>query len=140
MVVIHRLLHENQPPKIHHASCWLVYPSSRAVPQYTVSSRLMFARHAIRTLARSHTTIHKGKTSIRRIVTISLSFRASKWIFFGNTSKKQRSYMHIHTHQQAGVYYALWLSEREWERAIELLFIFVHFAPAELTPVNCARE
>lgn len=94
-VVIHRLLHENQPPKIHHASCWSI-PAVAHIKQ-----RVMFVRHAIyvHSLARSHTTIHKGKTSIRRIVTISLSFRASKWIFFSAAPAKS-SYTCMHTHQQ----------------------------------------
>lgn len=42
--------------------------------------------------------------------------------FFGTSSKKQRSYMHIHTHQQR-VYYALALWERQ--RLSRFLFLFI---------------
>lgn len=63
---------------------------------------------------------------------------------FFSAAPAKSSYTCMHTHQQTtheSVLRAGLSAESESvEPAIELLFIFVHFAGTELTPVNCARE
>jgi hypothetical protein len=101
--------------KIHHASCWS--SSSSSSPTIYSQRQTDVRPTCYIALARTQPTIHKGKTSIRRIVTISLSFRASKWIFFPQLQQKAALiHAHTHTHQQTAASVCILRALRESER------------------------
>jgi len=122
--------------KIHHASCW---SSSSSSPTIYSQRQTDVRPTCYIALARTQPTIHKGKTSIRRIVTISLSFRASKWNFFPAAPAKSSAHTCTYTSADSSQSVCITSSERVRERAIELLFIFVHFARARQAELSTAR-
>jgi hypothetical protein len=95
--------------KIHHASCW---SSSSSSPTIYSQRQTDVRPTCYIALARTQPTIHKGKTSIRRIVTISLSFHASKWIFFPQLQQKA-ALIHAHTHRQTAARVCVLRAQRE---------------------------
>jgi hypothetical protein len=80
--------------------------------------------------SRSHTTNHPQRQNIHSPHCHDFPLvPCIKWIFFPQLQQKA-ALIHAHTHSaDSSQSVCITSSERVRERAIELLFIFVHFAP-----------